>query len=90
MAVVQPQMEDDAASSAQTTSGESLETLDSVPQKMQLLEVALPPSSSHMRLGFRTPQTHKSIPSLLLITEPNLSPMKKLMPDKPGCVYPCT
>jgi len=50
-AVIQPQMADDAASSAPRAFGEPMETLDSVPGKVQMLQVTSRPGSHHIRLG---------------------------------------
>jgi len=64
LAVVQPQTADDAASSVPTTFSEPLETVDSIPRKLQMPQVTSQPGSSHMRLGSQKLQTHKRIPSL--------------------------
>jgi len=63
-AVIQPHTAEDAASSVPTTFGEPMETLDSVPRKLQMPQVTSRPRSSHMRLGSLKPQTHECIPSL--------------------------
>jgi len=63
-AVVQPQTGDDAASSVRTTFSEPLETIDSVPGKLQMPQVTSRPGSSHIMLGSQKPQTHEHIPSL--------------------------
>ena len=70
-AVIQPHMVDDAASSTPTTSGEPIETLDSVPGKTQMPEVISQPGCSGMRLGSRKPQTQNCIPSLPPDTAPD-------------------
>jgi len=54
LAVVQPQMADNAASSVPTTLSEPLETHDSVPGKLQMPQVTSRPRSSHMRLVGRS------------------------------------
>ena len=51
LAVVQPQMADDAASSMPPTFGEHMETLDSVPGELQMPQVTSHPGSRHVRLG---------------------------------------
>ena len=50
-AVIQPEMAYDAAPSVPTTYGEPIETLDSVPGKLQMPRVISLPGSSHMRQG---------------------------------------
>ena len=63
LAVVQPHTADNAVSSVMTTFGEPMETLDSVPGKLQMPQVTSRPGSSHMMLGSRKPRTHVCIPS---------------------------
>jgi len=63
LAVVRTQMADDAASSVLTIFGEPIETLDSVPEELQMPQETSRPGSSRMRLGSRKPQMHELIPS---------------------------
>jgi len=64
LAVIQPQMAGDAASSVPTTFSEPLEALDSVPGTLEMPQVTCRAGSSDMRLGLQTAQTHERIPSL--------------------------
>ena len=76
-AVVQPQTADDSASSVPTAFGDPKETLDSLPGKLHMPQVTSQPGSSHMRLGSRTLQTHKRIPSLPPTPLPDWSPIQQ-------------
>jgi len=71
--VILRQTEDDAASSAPTTFGQPMETLDGIPAKSQILQVTSHLRSSHGRLGSREPQTDNFIPSLPPDAPPVLS-----------------
>jgi len=57
-AAIQPPTADNAESSVPTTCGVPMETLDSVPGKLQMTQVTSQPGSSHMRLDSRKPLTH--------------------------------
>ena len=76
-AVVQPQTADNAASSALTTVGEPMETLDSVPGKSQIPHLTSRPRTSHMRLCSWKHQTHECIPSLPPPSAPASSTIQK-------------
>jgi len=86
--VFQQQTEDNAAPSGLRTVGESMETLDSIPGKLQMPQLTSPPGSCHMRLGYRKPQTHKVISSLLPDATANVSPIPKSIPVEPISFYP--
>jgi len=75
-AVVQSQMANAGTSSALTTFGERMETIDSVPRKVLMQQVTSQPGSSHMWLGVRKPQTHKGSPSLPPDAAPDSSLIK--------------
>ena len=60
-AVVQPQTADNAASSVLTTFGVPMETLHSIPGKLQMPQVTSWQGRGHMTLGSRKPQTHERI-----------------------------
>ena len=76
-AVVQPQTEDDAASSPPMTFGERMQNLDSIPGKLLMRQVTSRPGSCCKRLVSQNPEMHKCIPSfppntkrdLVMITE---------------------
>lgn len=55
-AVVQPHMEDNAASSAPTRFGEPMDTVDSFPGTSQMPQVTPQPWSCPLRLGLRKPR----------------------------------
>jgi len=88
-AVVQPQTADDAASSVPMTFSEPLETLDSVPRKLQMPQVTSWPGSSHMRLGSQKSQTHECTPSLPPAPMPNQSHIQQSKHVEPVCFNPC-
>jgi len=88
-AVVQPQTEDDATSSAPTTYGETMETLESVPGKSQTPQLTSPPGNSDRWLNSRKPQTHHPIPSLPPYAEPDLSTSQKSKHVEPISCYLC-
>jgi len=76
-AVVQPQTADDAASSAPTTFGELMETLDHIRRRLQMPQVNSRPGCSYMRLGSGKPQTHEHVLSLPPAPMPDWSPIPK-------------
>ena len=77
LAVLQPQMADDAASSVPATVGEPMENLDSGRRKLQMPQVTSRPGSSHMRIDSRKAQTHEWNTFLLPAPVPNWSPIQK-------------
>jgi len=86
---VQPQTVDDAASSLRMTFAEPMETLDSVPGKLQMPQLTSCPGSSHMSLGSRKTQTHERIPSLPPAPMPNWSPIQKSKHVEKAHFNPC-
>jgi len=89
LAVVQLQTADDAASSVPMTFSEPLETLDSVPGKLQMPQVTSRPGSSHMRLDSKKPQTHERIPSLPPAPMPDWSQIQQSKCVAPVSFNPC-
>jgi len=75
--VLHLQTADITESSALTTFGKPMETLDSIPGESQMPQVTSRPGFSHMRLDSRKPQTHKRIPSLLPAPMPDWSLTQK-------------
>ena len=88
-AVVQTHTANDAMSSALTSCGEPMETLDSVPGELQQPQVTSQQGSSHMKLGSRKPQTYKRIPSLPPAPIHNLSSIQKSQHVEPVSLNPC-
>ena len=89
LAVIQPQMPDDAPSSVQTTFGEPMETLDCVHGKLQMPQVTSRPGSSHITIVLRKPQTQERIVSLPPAPMRNWSPLQQSNHDDPVCFNPC-
>jgi len=88
-AVDQTHTANDAMSSALTSCGEPMETLDSVPGELQQPQVISQQGSSHMKLGSWKPQTHKRIPSLPAAPIPNSSSIQKSQHVGPISLNPC-
>jgi len=88
-AVAQPQTADDAASSAPTTFGEPMETLDSVPRKLQMLQVTSRQESSYIRLGAWKSRTLEPIPSLPPTSMPASYLIQKSKHVEPVSFHPC-
>ena len=89
LAVVQPQTADNAASSVPTSSSEPLETLDSVPGKLQMPLMTSRPASSHMWVSLRKLQMHEHILSLPPVTMPDWSQIQQSKPVEPVSFNPC-
>jgi len=87
--VVQPQRDDDASAPPPTTFGELMERLDIVPGISQMAEGTSRPGSSHIRLGWVTPQSNTTISSLVPAAEPDTLPLLKAKPVEPLSFYPC-
>jgi len=85
---LQPQTAHDAASSAQTTFVEPIETIDSVPGKWQMPQVTSRPGSSYIRLGLGKPQRLKPIPYLQPSPMPDSSPIQESMYVEPVSFHP--
>jgi len=90
LAVVRSQREDNATSSAPTTFGEPMETLDSVPGKLQMPQVTSQLGSSQMRLGLWKPWTHDGISSWPPAPEPESSMIQIWTHVDPVSYNPCT
>ena len=75
--VVQLQTADNAASSGALTFGESMETLNSIPGKSQILRLTSHLGSSRMRLASEKPQTRKYTSSLPPDVVADSSPIEK-------------
>jgi len=88
-AVVQLQTADDAASSVPTPFSEPLETLDSVPGKLQMPQVTSRPGSCHMKLRAQKPQTHERILSVPPAPMPEWSQIQQSNHFEPVSVNPC-
>ena len=88
LAVVQSHTADDAAPSVPTTFGEPMETLDSVPGKLQTPQVSSRPGSRYIGLGSRKQQTLKPILSLLPAPMTDMSPIKKAKHVEPTSFNP--
>jgi len=88
-AVIQPHTADDAGSYVARTLSEPLETLDSVPGKLQMPQVTSPPGSSHMRLGWQKLQTNECIPSLPPTPLPDWSQIQQSKHVEPVNLNPC-
>ena len=88
-AVVQRQTADDAASSPLTTFSEPLETLHSVPGKLQMPQVTSQPGSRHMRLGSQKTQTDECIPSRPPAPMPHWSQIQQSKHVEPVSFNPC-
>jgi len=89
LVVIEPGTVEDEASSVPTTFGVPMETLDSVPGKLQMPQVTSRPGSSHIRPGSRKPQTHEIISSLTPALMPNWSPIQQSKHDEPVKLNPC-
>jgi len=88
--VIQPLMADNTASSALMTFSDPMETLDSVPGKLQMPQVTSQPRSCLMRQGSSKPWTHERIPSLPAAPIPDWSLIQKSKHDEPVSYNPCT
>jgi len=89
LAVVQPQMAYDAASSLPRTFGEPIDTLYSIPRKLQMPQVTSGPGSGHMRLRSLELQTHKRILSFPPTPTPNWSQSQTLKHVESITFDPC-
>jgi len=87
--VIQPQTADDTAPSVPTTFSERLETLDSVPGKLQMPQVTYWPESSDLGLCSQNPQTHECIPSFLPTPMPYWSHIQQSKRVEPVSCNPC-
>jgi hypothetical protein len=88
-AVIQQQMNHDAAAPLPTTFGELIENLDIVTRISQRPQGTSQPGSSHINLGSETPQSKLSIPSGEPAVEPNSSSLLNAKLVAPVSFYLC-
>jgi hypothetical protein len=87
-AIVKPQTDTAAAALLPKTFGELMQTLDTVPGKLQMPQGTSRPGSSQMRLGSEKLQSHTDIVSLWPDTVANSLPMEKGKTGEPGNLNP--
>jgi len=88
-AVIELEVQADAAASAPTSIRELMETLNIVPIKLEMLWGNSQPESCHTKLVCEKLLFPKKLVSLQPDADPNSSATMKPMATKPLCCYPC-
>jgi len=88
-ALIEPQIDMNAATPSPKTFGELMQTLDILRRQLQMPAVTSRPGSSQMRLGSEKPQSHKFIPDFAPDVVPDLTPIQDAKPVERVRFYPC-
>jgi hypothetical protein len=86
-AVVKSHSDKDAAHPAPSLFGELMESLDIIPEKLQMPHGTSRPGSRDLRLGSGRLQSNNHIALLLPNVEPDSSPIKQAKPIEPVSLY---